>query len=180
MRAEALAALATPGLVVADLGCGAGFFSGYLGSRVERVIAVDHSPAMLREARAALSQDANVEFRAGELDALPLEDGEVDAVVANLVLHHVADFAPVVAEMARVLRPGGTAVISDLKPHGEDWMRDEMGDLRLGIEPQEVAAALEQGGFGNVVQLNVEDRYRMRSRTGRTAPLDLFLVRGQL
>ena len=120
-----------------------------------------------------------VEFRHGELDRLPIEDGEVDAVVANLVLHHLADFEPVVAEVARVLRPGGVAVISDLRPHGEEWMREEMGDLRLGIDPAEVAKAFRAGLFETVEEIPVEDRYRMRSQGGRNVRLELFFVRAR-
>lgn len=178
LRSEVLGALAPRGLTVADLGCGAGFFAHYLGERVARVIAVDHSAAMLREARAGDPGRGAIEYRRGELDALPLADAEVDAVVANLVLHHIADFHPVIAEMARVLRPGGVVVVTDLRPHGEEWMREEMGDLRLGIDPQAVAQALAAGPFTQVQELTLDDRYRMRSRRGRTARLELFMVRG--
>ncbi|MEM7166080.1 MAG: metalloregulator ArsR/SmtB family transcription factor [Planctomycetota bacterium] len=177
LRAEALAAAATPGLVLADLGCGTGFFSHYLGERVSKVIAVDHSDAMLREARTN-DPGGEIEYRQGELDALPIADAEVDGVLANLVLHHIADFGPVIQEMYRVVRPGGVVVISDLRPHGEEWMREEMEDLRLGIDPTELQEAFRIGGFEGIEEISVEDRYRMRSRRGRTARLDLFMIRG--
>lgn len=177
LRAEALAAASGRGLVLADLGCGTGFFSHYLGERVEKVIAVDQSDAMLREARTNDPGGAT-EYRQGELDALPLADGEVDGVLANLVLHHIADFRPVIREIHRVLRPGGVVVISDLRPHTEEWMREEMEDLRLGIDPTELQEAFRTGGFDEVEEISVEDRYRMRSRRGRTARLDLFMIRG--
>ena len=172
----ALAALASPTLTVADLGCGAGFFTTFLAQRVTKVIAVDHSSAMLEEARKSIEATGSdpslqVEFRPGDLEALPLEDGEVDAVVANLVLHHLAEFGAVVGELARVLKPGGSVVISDLRPHGEEWMREEMGDLRLGIDPEELLHAFRLGPFENVQEISVEDRYRMRSQRGKTVPL---------
>ncbi len=178
-RAEEVAALAAPGLVVADLGCGAGFFTSYLAARVARVIAVDHSAAMLAEARRALPAGARVEFRHGELDALPLADAEVNAIVANMVLHHVPDYGAAAREMARVLAPGGTVVITDLLPHAEDWMRDEMGDARLGVDSDEVAAALEGAGFEGLQRLPVADRYRMKDPAGHIARLELFLLRGR-
>ncbi len=178
LRAEALAALATSKLVVADLGCGAGFFTSYLSERVERVIAVDHSPAMLQEAQGQLPA-VNVEFRLGEVEALPLQDGEVDAVFANLVLHHVADLSQAVEEMGRVVKSGGVAVITDLQPHREEWMREELGDLRLGIAPEEIRAGFQAGPFTEVEEMPVEDRYMMKSRGGRTARLELFLIRAR-
>jgi ArsR family transcriptional regulator len=177
LRAEAVAALATRGLVVADLGCGAGFLTGYLAERVRRVIAVDHSEAMLAEARKAIPADLPVEYRRGALESLPLEDGEVDAVVANLVMRHVADIPAAAREIGRVLRPHGSVVITDLRPHREEWMRDEFGDLRLGLEPTEVAAAFEAGSFPVVEEIPVEDCYRMKSGSGRTARLELFMIR---
>ena len=177
LRAEALAALAAPDLVVADLGCGAGFFTQFLAERVTRVIAVDHSRAMLDEARKTIPDGTDVELRKGELDALPLADGEVDAVIANLVLHHVPEFGAVAAEIARVLRPGGVAVITDLMPHAEEWMRAEMGDPRLGIDPEVLAAAFREAPFARVERIPVNDKYRMKSAGGRVARLDLFLLR---
>ncbi|MFQ5653158.1 MAG: metalloregulator ArsR/SmtB family transcription factor [Planctomycetota bacterium] len=179
LRHEALAALAGADQTVADLGCGAGFFSAFLASRFARVIAIDHSDRMLREAEAALPGGADVELRRGDLEALPIGDGELDALFANLVLHHVADLRPAAREMARVLRPGGTAVITDLRPHKEEWMREELADLRLGIDPAEVVAALEHASFEEVREIPVEDRYRMKSRGGRSARLGLFLIRAK-
>jgi SAM-dependent methyltransferase len=142
------------------------------------VIGGDHSEAMLAAARAALGESAAVDWRAGELEALPIADGEVDAVFSNLALGHIADLGAVARECARVLRPGGVAVVTDLSPHGEEWMRDELAVERLGIPPAEVAGALGDAGFVAVEELAVEDRYRMRSASGRVARLGLFLVRG--
>ena len=68
-------------------------------------------------------------------------------------------------------------MITDLRPHSEEWMRDELGDLRLGIEPGEVAAHLEVGPFDAVQQMPVEDRYCMKRPGGRTARLELFMIR---
>ncbi|MCI0651677.1 MAG: metalloregulator ArsR/SmtB family transcription factor [Planctomycetes bacterium] len=179
LRAEALAAMAAKDLVVADLGCGAGFFASYLAPRARRVIAVDHSDAMLEEAKRASAGAGEIEFRRGELDALPLAAGESDAAFANLVLHHVPEFAPVVGEIGRILKPGGVAVITEFLPHREEWMREELGDSRLGVEPDELAAAFRRGPFGEVELLPVEDRYRMKNAGGRVARLQLFMIRAR-
>ena len=178
LRSEALAALAPREWVVADLGCGAGFLTRLLGERFDRVIAVDHSAAMREAARASVPEDAPIEWRRGELETLPLADGEVDAVFSNLVLHHVVEIDRAVEEIARVLRPGGRVVITDLLPHQEEWMREELAAERLGLPPEDVMEALRSAGFEGVEQSSVEDRYRMKSTHGRVARLGLFLVRG--
>ncbi|MEO0478451.1 MAG: metalloregulator ArsR/SmtB family transcription factor [Planctomycetota bacterium] len=176
LRSEALAALAPRTLTVADLGCGAGYLSGYLADRMARVIAVDHSEKMLDAARRRL-QGIDVEFRQGELESLPLGEQEVDAAFANLVWHHVSDMDRAAVELARVLKPGGTVVITDLLPHEEEWMRDSMGDLRLGVQPDAVRVALAHAGFTGLSTHDLEDSYRVEAPTGRESDLPMFLLK---
>lgn len=176
VRAEAWSALVPPGMKVADLGCGAGYLTEYLAARGARVIAIDHAPGMLAAARQRLPVD--VEVRAGELERLPLADAEVDAAFANLVWHHLADGPAVAAEIARVLRPQGRVVVTDMLPHTEDWMREEMGDLRLGVEPDEVMHALRAAGFTELSSRPLDDRYVARGKSGRKVAFTMFLVSG--
>src|SRR5687767_9195261 len=77
--------------VVGDLGCGTGQVSESLAAFVARVVAVDSSAGMLQAARERLAPLANVEVREGELESLPIAAGELDAAVAFLVLHYLAD-----------------------------------------------------------------------------------------
>ena len=114
----ALASLA-PGETLLDLGSGAGFDCFLAAERVGptgKVIGVDMTPEMVERARAnALEAGyANVEFRLGEIEALPVADDSVDAVISNCVLNLSADRPRVLAEAMRVLRPGGRVMISDL------------------------------------------------------------------
>lgn len=177
LRAEVLAQAWPTGRTVADLGCGTGFLATWLAGRGASVIAVDHSERMLTVAQKA--KRARIEFRRGELDALPLADGEVDAAFSNLVWHHLPDHDAAAREMLRVLRPGGTAVVSDLLPHEAEWMRERMGDLRLGLKAEQVVGALARAGFGELRTETIADRYRVAAPGGAPAEFPMFVVRGQ-
>lgn len=99
--------------VALDAACGTGRYAEILTRRGHRVIGVDSSPDMLARARARVPQG---EFLLSDLQRLPVADDEVDLVVCALALTHVSTLEPVMAEFARVLRPGGHLVISDMHP----------------------------------------------------------------
>lgn len=107
------------GDVVVDLGSGAGFDCFLAAGRVGpsgRVIGVDMTPEMVERARALARQDGigNVEFRLGEIEALPVANGVADMVISNCVINLSPEKPRVFGEALRVLRPGGVLMVSDL------------------------------------------------------------------
>lgn len=113
-----------PGVAV-DAACGTGRLAALLADRDHKVIGVDSSPDMLARARTRVPGG---DFRAGDLTRLPVDDDAADLVVCGLALAHVPDLRPVFAEFARVLRPGGHLVISDMHP--ERILRGAIPTLR--------------------------------------------------
>lgn len=144
---EALLSLLAPDLVVADLGCGTGEASERLAPLVGRVIAIDREPAMLAAARKRLASFENVEFRQGDLLTLPLRDGEVDAAVMALVLHHAVSPKDAILEAGRALRRGGRLLIVDMVAHDRESWRHTMGHRHLGFDEREVSAWSGAGGM---------------------------------
>ncbi|MBP7572191.1 MAG: methyltransferase domain-containing protein, partial [Acidobacteria bacterium] len=145
-----LLALLDPGWVVGDLGCGTGQVTEALAPFVGRVVAVDTSGQMLEAARARLAHLPNVESRPGTLERLPLDDGELDVGLLILVLHHTADPSRVLAEAARVIRPGGRVLVADMLPHDHDEYRQTMGHVWLGFGERQIERWLAATGFEGV------------------------------
>jgi ArsR family transcriptional regulator len=146
----ALAALAPGDGVVGDLGCGTGQVTAALAPFVSRVVSVDESAEMLRAAKTRLDGITNVDLRRGELEALPIDDNRLDVATLMVVLHHVAEPEAAMAEVARVLKPGGRVVVVDMQPHDREAYRQSMGHIWLGFSSHAVAGLLEAGGFDAV------------------------------
>jgi ArsR family transcriptional regulator len=141
-----------PPLVVADLGAGEGTLSLLLAQRAERVIAIDSSPGMVEYGQAVASRNgvANLEYRIGDLEELPIGDAEVDLALLHQSLHHALHPSKAVGEAARILKPGGRIVIMDLLTHRFEEARDMYADVWLGFSEIELADLLRDAGFTNV------------------------------
>jgi SAM-dependent methyltransferase len=112
---------------ILDAGCGAGPLSAALRDRGADVTGVDASAGMVALARRRLGED--VDLRVADLgDPLPFADGAFDDVVASLVLHYLEDWGPTLAEMRRVLRPGGRLIASVQHPFTDYAIQDPRPD----------------------------------------------------
>jgi ubiquinone/menaquinone biosynthesis C-methylase UbiE/biotin operon repressor len=149
--AETLLQLMPP-MVIADLGAGEGTFSQLLAQRAERVIAVDSSAKMVEfGARLAAENGiSNLEYRLGDLESPPIEEGSIDLAFFSQSLHHALHPAQAVAVAHRLLKPGGRIVILDLKKHGFEQAREMYADTWLGFSEVELRGFLEKAGFGGV------------------------------
>jgi ubiquinone/menaquinone biosynthesis C-methylase UbiE len=105
-----------PDDVALDVAAGTGLVARALAGQVAHVTAVDSTAAMITQGRRRALEEghANLRFVSGSAERLPLPDGSFSLVVTRFSLHHFADPSPAVAEMVRVLRPGGRLVVKDL------------------------------------------------------------------
>ena len=148
--AEALLTL-LPKIIIADLGAGEGTFSQLLAQGAERVIAVDSSEKMVRFGAELARKHGvrNLEYRQGDMEDLPIEDGSVDLAFFSQSLHHAVHPQKAVLEAARILKPGGRIVILDLNRHQFEEARELYADTWLGFTELELRQFLKKSGFRN-------------------------------
>jgi ubiquinone/menaquinone biosynthesis C-methylase UbiE len=131
-----------------DLGCGTGDLLPYLKVRADVVIGVDRSANMLEEARRRFSTDeSQIDLRIGDIEHLPLRDGEADLGIINMVLHHLPSPQSALTEIHRVLRAGSSFIIVDFLRHRLEDMRQRYGDRWLGFSREEMVRWLGNAGF---------------------------------
>ncbi|MGZ6619461.1 MAG: arsenite methyltransferase [Solirubrobacteraceae bacterium] len=162
------------GETVLDLGSGAGadvFISARRVGPTGRAIGIDMTDEMLELARrnAAEAGLENVEFRRGYLEELPLEDDSVDVVISNCVINLSGDKPTVLAEAARVLKPGGRFAVSDViaDPGMDEATRADMaawtGCIAGALTEAEFRSVLETAGFG---EIEIAETHRVHEHAG--------------
>jgi SAM-dependent methyltransferase len=155
---------AAPGERIVDAGCGPGFYVAELLDEVGSegaVVGVDSSPEMLALAAKRCEGRANARFHEGAVTALPVEDGGFDAALSVQVLEYVADIPAALAELHRVLRPGGRVLVWDVDWATVSWHSEEPtrmervlrawdSHLRDPSLPRTLAAQMREAGFEDV------------------------------
>lgn len=156
---QALVRLLPREWTVSDIGTGTGFFLPVLADTFEKVIAVDPVTEMLESARkrAESGGHRNVTFRQGDLSRVPISDASVDLVVAILVLHHVPSVGEAIAEVGRILKPGGKLLIVEQRSHDYVDFHERMQDRWTGFEPDELTDVIRTSGFAHVDVASLDD-----------------------
>jgi ubiquinone/menaquinone biosynthesis C-methylase UbiE/DNA-binding transcriptional ArsR family regulator len=152
---EALGHLAlrlVPAITVADLGAGEGLVSQLLARRAERVWCIDNSSKMVEVGSELAKKNglANLSYKLGDIEQVPLPDKSVDLAILSQALHHAAHPQTAVNEAWRILRPGGQLLVLDLKEHAFEKARDLYGDLWLGFKESALHGFLKNAGFQKV------------------------------
>ncbi|NCS65110.1 MAG: arsenite S-adenosylmethyltransferase [Hydrogenophilaceae bacterium CG1_02_62_390] len=166
------------GETVLDLGSGAGFdafLAAHAVGPTGRVIGVDMTPDMLTKAHANAARGgyANVNFRLGEIEHLPVADATVDVIISNCVINLAPDKAQVCRDAWRVLKPGGRLAISDIVLTAElpDAMKAEValytGCVAGAVSVNELTALLEAAGF---VEIHIAPKDASRDYIRQWAP----------
>jgi arsenite methyltransferase len=169
-----------PEMTVADVGAGTGFMAEGLASLVKHVQVIDGSPEMIEVARKNLSRFGNVEFHVADGLNLPLPDASLDAIFANMYLHHCPDPLAAIKEMARLLRPSGRLIFTDMDSHTYEWLRTEMADIWLGFDRQDIRDWFEIAGLVNVIVdcTGQSCQSDCKSETGEHANISIFVAAG--
>ena len=149
-----------------EVGPGDGGFLPELARRFARVTALDNSPAMLELARQLCEREtlANVSLQlADALDGVPLM---ADCVVLNMVLHHFAAPAEALKQMAQLLQPGGSLLVTDLCSHNQSWAKEACGDLWLGFEQDDLARWATAAGLtpGESLYVGLRNGFQIQVR----------------
>ncbi len=168
-----------PGKIAADIGAGSGFMTEGLLQKGLHVFAVDQSEAMLEVMKTKFQDADRVTYLQGESRSLPIPDASVDYVFANMYLHHVEAPLATIKEMARILKPGGTLVITDLDKHDYEFLRTEQHDRWLGFERDAIKHWFAEAGLEAVNVDCVGENCCSESSCGcESASISIFVARG--
>jgi SAM-dependent methyltransferase len=147
-----LALRLTPRITIADLGAGEGLISQLLARRAKQVWCIDNSPRMVEVGTelARKNKLANLTYKLGDIENVPLPDRSVDLAILSQALHHARHPQAAVAEAYRILKPGGSLLILDLNEHTFERAREQYADLWLGFKESALHSFLKKAGFRQV------------------------------
>ncbi len=151
-----------------EIGPGEGAFLSELSSRFNKVIALDNSEGMLDKARSYAENKklSNIEFMLGESSKAVQNKIKVDAIVLNMVLHHIPSPADIFTDCAELLNENGIMLISDLSHHDQNWAKENCGDLWLGFENEELSNWASNSGMseGESLYIGLRNGFQIQVR----------------
>ena len=152
-----LALRLAPAITIADLGAGEGLISQLLARRAKQVWCIDSSPKMVEVGSALAEKNglANLAYKLGDIEQVPLPDASVDLAILSQALHHAQHPQAAIAEAFRILKPGGQLLLLDLKEHGFEKARELYADVWLGFTENTLHAYLQTAGFQSVEVVTV-------------------------
>lgn len=144
-----LALRLVPAITVADLGAGEGLISQLIAHRAERVWCIDNSARMVEVGTELARKNnlANLTYKLGDIESVPLPDKSVDLAILSQALHHANHPQHAVNEACRILKPGGQVLILDLAEHNYEKAHEQFGDLWLGFKESALHGFLKKAGF---------------------------------
>lgn len=147
-----LALRITPSIDIADLGAGEGLISQLLAHRARQVWCIDNSPRMVEVGTELARKNglANLAYKLGDIEQVPLPDRSVDLAILSQALHHARHPQAAVDEAARILRPGGQILVLDLNEHAFERARELYADVWLGFKESALHGFLKKAGFAKV------------------------------
>jgi ArsR family transcriptional regulator len=147
-----LALRLVPAITVADLGAGEGLLSQLIAHRAERVWCIDNSVKMVEVGTELARKNglANLTYKLGDIEQVPLPEKSVDLAILSQALHHASHPQTAVDEAFRILKPGGQLLVLDLKEHGFEKAHELYGDLWLGFKETALHGFLKKSGFQKV------------------------------
>ncbi|KAJ51400.1 ubiquinone/menaquinone biosynthesis C-methylase UbiE [Clostridium tetanomorphum] len=164
--------------IAADLGCGTGFISLALAEKANLVFSLDQSNNMLKELKKEISKKdiTNIYAIKSDLENIVLFDESVDDVFINMALHHVVNVDKAISEIYRVLKKGGSIVISDVTEHDGQWAREEMYDEWLGFSNEQINNWLSKYNFKNIEIENTDLYCKGYSSKGEYTETKIFIA----
>ncbi len=147
-----LALRLTPAIDIADLGAGEGLLSQLLANRARQVWCIDNSPRMVEVGTGLARKNdlANLSYKLGDIENVPLPDRSVDLAILSQALHHAQHPQTAVREAFRILRPGGQVLVLDLNEHTFEKARELYADVWLGFSESVLHGFLTKAGFAKI------------------------------
>ncbi|MCX7709963.1 MAG: helix-turn-helix domain-containing protein [Clostridia bacterium] len=164
-------------MTIVDLGAGDGYISRAIAKSVKKVVAVDISSEMLKELKKKAREAGIKNIEAVESDGrdVPFENGNADMICTSMYLHHIDEPENAVAEMNRMLRPGGKVFLADFYEHSNRELKDKMHDVWPGFKPDSIKAWFEKNGFSDVKIENLSGDFQKSANSGHR-PASIFVL----